>query len=290
MPLHPFVDPAGRLRSGWWIAAFLALLAALLLPLLLLTRRRGGEVSLLEQAALVLVASLACQALRRRPVSDLLGPLDRSWPRQWLLGVGSGSLLMAVPALALGLAGVASWRINAGGATTFWSTLAVLAAAAAAEELLFRGFLFQRLLDGLGEWPAQFLIGALFLLTHSDALRDLGALGYLAAANIFLASLVFGLAYLRTGSLAIPLGLHLAANVMQGPVLGFGVSGDLQPGLLVLALDRAPAWLHGGRFGLEASLPGLLGVAALVVVLLRWRPRAGETRRGANSGGASPRP
>ena len=285
MPPHPFLDPAGRLRSGWWIAGFLALLAALLFPLLALARRRGGDVSLWEQAALVLLASLACQALRRRPISNLLGPLDRSWPRQWLLGAAGGGLLMAVPALALGLAGVTSWRIHPGGAATLWPTLAVLAAAAATEELLFRGFMFQRLLDGLGEWPAQLLMGALFLLTHSDALRDLGALGYLAAANIFLASMVFGLAYLRTRSLAMPLGLHLGANVMQGPVLGFGVSGGQHPGLLVPELGRAPDWLAGGPFGLEASLPGLLGVSALLVILLRWRPLAAEARRRATPGG-----
>ena len=83
----------------------------------------------------------------------------------------------------------------------------------------------------------------------------------------------------------MPLGLHLAANVVQGPVLGFGVSGDQQPGLLIPALGRAPAWLDGGRFGLEASLPGLLGVSALLVVLLRWRPLAAEALRRATPGG-----
>jgi hypothetical protein len=179
---------------------------------------------------------------------------------------------MAVPALVLGLAGVVSWRFDTGGAPGLWHELVLLAAAAATEELLFRGFLFRRLLDGLGTWPAQLIIAALFVLTHSDALRVLGPLGYLAGANIFLASILFGLAYLRTRSLAMPLGLHLAANVTQGPVLGFGVSGTEGARLLTPSPSGAPDWLYGGTFGLEASVPGLVCLVALLVILRGWRP------------------
>ena len=163
---------------------------------------------------------------------------------------------MAVPALVLGLAGVVSWRQGAGGAAALWPELALLAAAAATEELLFRGFLFRRLLDGLGTWPAQLVVAALFVLTHSDALRGLGPLAYLAGANIFLASILFGLAYVRTASLAMPIGLHLAANVMQGPVLGFGVSGHEGASLLVPVLSDAPDWLSGGSSDSRRACPG----------------------------------
>ncbi len=280
MPERLFLDPARRLRSGWWIAVFFVALAGLLVPWLHLARRRGHDVSLYEQAAVVLAASLICQGLRRRPLAGLLGPMDWSWPRQLLSGAVGGALLMAVPALVLGLAGAVSWRLDAAGSAAVWPALGLLAAAAATEELLFRGFLFQRLLDGLGEWPAQLVIAALFVLTHSDALRAHGALGLLAGANIFLASVALGLAYLRTRSLAMPLGLHLAANVMQGPVLGFGVSGGVAPGLLIAMPGGAPDWLHGGTFGLEASVPGLVGVVALLAILWRRRP---------SPGGAGPR-
>jgi membrane protease YdiL (CAAX protease family) len=270
--LQPFLDEAGKLRNGWWIAIFFAVLTGLLLPLLLLGRAQGAGVPLHEQAGLVLAASLICQGLRRAPIRELLGPFDGSWPRQLLAGFLGGALLMAAPALLLGATGLVGWRPGGGVGAAFWNGLAVLAAAAVTEELLFRGFLFHRLRDGLGPWAAQGLIAALFLLTHSDALRAEGALGLLASANIFLASLLFGLAWLRTGSLAMPLGLHLGANIMQGPLLGFGVSGHQVATLLTPALGRAPAWLDGGRFGLEASLPGLLCLVALLVLLWRWRP------------------
>ena len=180
MPPNPLLDDERRLRSGWWIGIFFAVLAGLLLPLLLLARGSGAEVSPVEQLAVVLAASAICQALRREPPSRLVGRLDGRWAREFLLGSLGGALLMALPALALGLAGVVSWRPGAGGLAALLPELALLAAAAATEELLFRGFLFRRLLDGLGTWPAQLLIAALFVLTHSDALRGLGPLAYLA--------------------------------------------------------------------------------------------------------------
>jgi len=71
----------------------------------------------------------------------------------------------------------------------------------------------------------------------------------------------------------MPLGLHLAANVTQGPILGFGVSGTEGARLLVPLPSGAPAWLDGGSFGLEGSVPGLACLVALLVILRGWRPR-----------------
>ena len=178
---------------------------------------------------------------------------------------------MLAPAFILFAMGTITWTTTATTIQTITPILTLLAAAAATEELLFRGFLFQRLIEGIGIWPAQLAIAALFVLTHSDALREIGPLAYLAGANIFLASILFGLAYVRTQSLAMPLGLHFAANVVQGPILGFGVSGDEQPGLLAPTFDSASDWLTGGAFGLEASVPGIMCVLVLLVVFLRGK-------------------
>jgi membrane protease YdiL (CAAX protease family) len=278
MALNPFLNPRGKLRNGWWIALFFVILTALLLPLILMSRASETGVPLWQQAAIVLAASLVCQALRRGPIAELLGAFDWKWSSQLALGLVAGAALMAIPAAFLAAGGWVTWRANPGWTDAIGATLVMLAAAAAAEELLFRGFLFQRLIDGLGAWPAQLLIAALFTLTHSDALTELGPLAYLAGANIFVASILFGLAYLRTRSLALPLGLHFAANVMQGPILGFGVSGADAPGLLSATLQDAPTWLTGGSFGLEASVPGFVCVVAASATLWLWRPsRAHQT-------------
>lgn len=278
MTLNPFMNPRGKLRNGWWIALFFVILTALLLPLILVSRAGETGVPLWQQSAIVLIASLICQAARRKPVSELLGAFDWKWPSQLAIGLALGAALMAIPAAFLAAGDWVTWRVNADWTDAIGATLLTLAAAAAAEELLFRGFLFQRLIDGLGAWPAQLLIAALFTLTHSDALAEIGPLAYLAGANIFVASIMFGLAYLRTRSLALPIGLHFAANVTQGPILGFGVSGNDAAGLLTATPQDAPVWLTGGAFGLEASVPGFVCVVVVTGLLWRWKNERAQHR------------
>ena len=94
-----------------------------------------------------------------------------------------------------------------------------------------------------------------------------GSVKVVAGINIFLASVLFGLAFIRTKSLAMPLGLHWMANWVQGGVLGFGVSGSEQSGLLIPLFGDAPVWLTGGQFGLEASLPSLICVVITLLLL-----------------------
>jgi uncharacterized protein len=178
-----------------------------------------------------------------------------------------GSAIMLIPALILGIFGWVKWQWNPEGISTLLSSALLFAGVAVAEELLFRGFVFQRLIAGLGQWSAQLIIAAYFLLTHLNNPGMTGSIKVMAGINIFLASILLGVAFIQTKSLAMPLGLHFMANFMQGGVLGFGVSGTEQSGLLMPVLGDAPAWLTGGQFGLEASLPGLICVVITLLVL-----------------------
>jgi membrane protease YdiL (CAAX protease family) len=263
-----------RLKQLGWAAAFMAILAAMLFPLILLSASSGRPVSIFEQAGLVAAATVLVQLLRRKSVWDVTGRPDLRWPADLALGGALGSLLMLAPALFLWLIGAVDFGLAGTGGSALLEATLVMAGVALAEELLFRGVLFQRLIDALGIWPAQLLIAALFVLTHMGNPGMEGTTRIWAGANIFLASLMFGLAYLRTRSLALPIGLHFAANVMQGIVLGFGVSGNEEPRVLAPNLSNPDAWLTGGVFGLEASLPGLIAVLALTAALAFWRPAA----------------
>lgn len=274
-----FYNADGALRSGWWVALFLCLMTLLLLPLVLVAQAQGMQVPIWQQAAAVLVASLICQFIRDRPASEFIGPFDGRVLAQLGTGAILGAALMAFPAAFLFAVGSASWTPTAMTPSQALSGLAdaalLFAAVAATEELMFRGFVFRRLVDGMGEWPAQFLVGLFFLLVHLDAIKEAGDLSYLAGLNIFCASLMFGLACLRSGGLAMPFALHFFANFVQGSVLGFGVSGGAEQGLLTPLL-HGPAWLTGGAFGLEASVPGLVCVMLLTLILWRMRPLAGQ--------------
>lgn len=68
------------------------------------------------------------------------------------------------------------------------------------------------LAQGIWQWPAQLLLGGYFLLTHLNNPGMTGSFKIMASMNIFLASFVFGFAFIRTQSLAMPLSLHFMAN------------------------------------------------------------------------------
>jgi len=265
-------DPFGKLRNGWWFLLFFLIMAAILGATMLAAWKFHFEVSMPLQALVVLLASWICQQLRKRPLSELLGKFNRRWLGQFLLGNAAGAILMLVPALLLAAIGEVHWQWNPEAQSTILSGLVGCISVAFAEELLFRGFIFQRFINGLGQWPAQILLAAWFLLTHLNNPGMTGNVKFLAGLNIFLASIMFGLAFLRTKSLALPIGLHFMANWMQGSVLGFGVSGNSEQGFLIPSFTGGPAWLSGGQFGLEASVPGLVCVIFAIIILYRWKP------------------
>ncbi len=91
-----------------------------------------------------------------------------------------------------------------------------------------------------------------------------------ASLDIAIAAVLLGLCYLRTRSLAMPIGLHLGWNWTQGSLLGFGVSGLPSHGWWMPVVHCRPHWLTGGSFGLEASLPCAIVGAAACLVLARW--------------------
>ncbi len=270
MSLNPFINSERQLRNGWWILIFFLVLSVILFPALIVAQQNSTDVSIGLQAIIIMLASWICQLLRRKPFVELLGKLNLRWLKEFGLGGLVGSAIMLAPALILWIFGWVDWQWNPAGVSTFLSTMLLFAGVAAAEELLFRGFIFQRLMAGLGQLPAQLILAGYFLLTHLNNPGMTGDVKILAGINIFLASLMFGLAFIRTQSLAMPLGLHFMANLMQGGILGFGVSGTDQSGLLSPVFSKVPVWLTGGQFGLEASVLGLVCVVVTLILLQGW--------------------
>lgn len=264
-----FLNSERKIRNGWWILIFLLVLTSMLVPVILFAQKNSMDVAMGTQAIIILLTSLICQMLRRQPLTELLGKLSMARLKEFVMGGLMGSALMLIPAFLLQAFGWIDLQWNSKDVSSLVSSLFLFAGVALAEELLFRGFVFQRLISGLGVWPAQFLIAVFFLLTHLNNPGMSGGIKVLASINIFLASILFGLAYLRTRSLAMPLGLHWMANWMQGGVLGFGVSGTESTGLWKPVFGDAPVWLTGGQFGLEASLPGLICVVLMLTALYR---------------------
>lgn len=214
----------------------------------------------------------------RRPVVRSLGLTVSRWsPVEVILGVAITSLAIGLTLLAeLALDAI---RLAAGSMTwsSFVTLVVYLAGVAAVEELVYRVLLLSGLavvLSGVpgGRWIAVLLSAALFGAAH---LGNPGA-SWVAAVGTGLGGVMYGVAFLGTRSVWLPIGLHLGWNLAQG-VLGFPISGNVVPGLFqaLPAAEDVLVQLNGGTYGPEAGIPGMLArfvVIGLVVAYLtrRW--------------------
>ena len=137
------------------------------------------------------------------------------------------------------------------------------------EEFALRGFVLERMLQGgVNKFLALFLSATLFSLVHiANPNFD-----FLSFINILLAGILLGSSYIYTRNLCFPIALHWFWNWIQGPVLGYEVSGNkFCDGLLTLYLPEANL-INGGAFGFEGSiLCTVLMVAGTAVILKMFR-------------------
>jgi len=270
-------DDLGRLRNGWWILLFiLVFLASQLVyrPVSHALKAAGASITMLSPlpAIFLLLVTWACLRLRRQPLSAVGLQLDARWVRQAAAGIAVGGTMMLAVAGLLTLAGGVSFGLDpARGLGALAQGAWFFVGAALLEELLFRGFVFQRLVDGAGVPVAQGLMAVLFVLAHWGNPGMDGNTEVLASIDTALGALLLGFAYLRTGSLALPIGLHFGWNWVQGSVLGFDVSGLDQAGWLLPHVLDKPQWFTGGAFGPEASVFSVIVDTAALWLMWRWK-------------------
>lgn len=272
-----FFNSDRRLRNGWWILIFIGFIALTRFAYKPLThglKDWGLGPLWLEPAAFLftLLATWACTRLRGEPLSSVGYRLDRRWFSEiaggTLLGIGTA---LAVVGMIWAIGGVRFDLDPARNVVALLTGLYIVLCAALMEENLYRGFIFQRLLDGVGTWPAQIGMAALFALSHWGNPAMQGSTEIVATLDLFFGAVLLGLAYLRTRSLALPVGLHLGWNWAQGHVLGFSVSGYDQHGWLKPVFQGQAEWLTGGAFGPEASVFSPLVSLVMIVLLWRWK-------------------
>jgi membrane protease YdiL (CAAX protease family) len=137
------------------------------------------------------------------------------------------------------------------------------------EELIFRGYQLQNLIDGL-DLPKGLILSSIFfafahlLNPHVSLLSTLG---------IFLSGLFLAFAWVRTQQLWLPIGLHIGWNFFEGVIFGFPVSGT-DTARLISHTVTGPKVLTGGEFGPEAGLillPALAIGSGLIWLYTRSR-------------------
>jgi uncharacterized protein len=130
------------------------------------------------------------------------------------------------------------------------------------EEMLFRGYGFQVLVKAIGPFATILPMGVLFGLAHSQNLH----FTWLALFNTVLWGVVLGYAFLLSGDLWLPVGLHFGWNWIL-PLLGANLSGfTMGVTGYVLHWKIGEPW-SGGEYGPEGGWLTSLVVVALFYFL-----------------------
>lgn len=253
---------------GTLITMFLCVPLFLIQKALGMEMQEGSLPSFFLERLLMLVGYLSAAVLvlrwRNLPLS-LLGMSLRGRGKDLLAGLGVAVLLYAVgfgTSLLMGTVEIASvqWVPR-----DLLGTLLFFLLVAVTEEVMLRGFVLGRMLSaGMNRFVALFLSSALFSAMHLFNPN----FALLPFVNILLAGCLLGASFLYTRNLCFPVVLHWFWNWLQGPVLGYEVSGmDSGETLLTLRLTGSDL-LTGGSFGFEGSLlcTVLLVVGTLAII------------------------
>jgi membrane protease YdiL (CAAX protease family) len=146
--------------------------------------------------------------------------------------------------------------------------LGLMLLVAFAEEIVFRGYVLHNLLPSMNKWIALTLSALIFALFHVNN----PGVTPMALVNIFLGGLILGINYIYTKNLWFSILFHFSWNFLEGPVLGYKVSGLNLQSLLEQELSGSTI-ITGGNFGFEASLlnGSLIVIATLILAWIYER-------------------
>jgi membrane protease YdiL (CAAX protease family) len=283
-----------RLRAGWrllihgLLLIFLTMIMAFIIfiglsiigvPLSASTEGLPKLVELLISLPSILLATvIARTVIDHRTIQSLGFNLNR----QMLLDLTIGFF---IPFLMIGLIFLAEWGagwLKFEGASwqvapsTEWisnvlGSLGYFIVIGFQEELIFRGYQLQNLIDGL-DLPKGVILSSIFFAfahlfnPHTSIMSTVG----LFASGLFL---TFG--WIRTRQLWLSIGLHIGWNFFEGPIFSFPVSGTDTFHILSHTVS-GPTTLTGGAFGPEAGLilfPALAVGFGLIWIYTRSRPQ-----------------
>jgi len=281
-----FYNQIGRLRSGWRLLIFLLLFicfgglfsyaAELVIRLRGVDFAPGSILFLAVNTFVSLAAALSVgwwcgKYLEELPFRALGAWFTKNWLKDFGLGLILGAASLMLAAFIAFVFGGLSFQVNqthgqSAILLTLGISLLVFILGAASEEVLFRGYMFQTLARANLAWLAILLTSLFFALAHTGN----PAASFISTLNTILAGVWFGIAYLKTRTLWLVFGLHLAWNWFQGAIFGMEVSGitSLTTAPLLQEIDAGPVWLTGADYGIEG---GIACTAALVIsILVIW--------------------
>ncbi|MGC2161629.1 MAG: type II CAAX endopeptidase family protein [Silvibacterium sp.] len=263
-----------RLRSFAWflIAAVYYLLAKQIAVTAANGLSSGVWFDFTDRAILLFLLIVGFSAMgyvgqrQHQPVKEMGLAMRPGWRREFGIGSAIGWAGIAACTLMIAIFGgmvvvfYIGWRQFA----LIPFDLAILLVASLAEEVAFRGYPFQRLIEATNPFIATLLLSALFALIHT------GNPG--ASAASFLVTMIAGwllsIAYLRTRALWVGWGVHFAWNASMAVLFGLPLSGLTRFSPVISSTALGPTWLTGFDYGPEGSGVGIVVLLILIIVTM----------------------
>lgn len=244
--LHPTTSPEATMESLEFNAIGLVLAAVLAIPLILAVRLYIDRRSILS-----------------------MGFQWQGFSRQAIAGLLLGIVVLGIGSLVLVATGNVWWTAASFDARSFFSAFGLFALIALEEELVFRGYMLNNLMESMNKWMALAITTVAFAGAHLGNLH----IDAIALLNLLAGGFLLGINYIYTRNLWFSLLFHFSWNCCQGSLLGYAVSGLGFQSLLHLE-KNGPDLLTGGPFGFEGSIIAtiLLVVAILFCQQRNWWP------------------
>src|SRR6266404_8568566 len=262
------------LRSGWRIVIYIVLILILsfLVNLTLdkifhipkTSTPAPWQIFLQESLLFVLIFLPACfmARLERRSVGEYGLPLQPLFGKRFWQGCALGVVeIIVLMGCIAAFGGYSAGSLNLHGPAIlkwafFWAFFFIVVGLF--EEFAFRGYLQFTLADGIGFWPAAWILSLGFGAVH---LGNKGE-GWVGAAGVATIGLIFALALKRNGNLWLVVGWHAAFDFGETFLFSVPNSGAVFPGHLSNATLHGPTWLTGGTVGPEGSVFSFITMAA----------------------------
>jgi membrane protease YdiL (CAAX protease family) len=210
---------------------------------------------------------------RNRPMLKALGTKTKgNTPKMFAVGLGIGLGMNLLCALIAMINGDIALTFHAFRPVSFLLLFIAVLIQSAAEELICRVFIYQRLVRRYGKpLMAAVVNAAFFAMIH---LSNPGVTG-MAIANIFIYGLLFSAMVVYMDSPWAAMAAHAGWNFCQNILLGLPNSGMVLP-YSVFKLDAAAAsdsFAYSVSFGLEGTITACVTLFAVTGVIVWWGTR-----------------
>lgn len=210
---------------------------------------------------------------RNRPMLKALGTKTKgNTPKMFAVGLGIGLGMNLLCALIAMINGDIALTFHAFRPVSFLLVFIAVLIQSAAEELICRVFIYQRLVRRYGKpLMAAVVNAAFFAMIH---LSNPGVTG-MAIANIFIYGLLFSAMVVYMDSPWAAMAAHAGWNFCQNILLGLPNSGMVLP-YSVFKLDAAAAsdsFAYSVSFGLEGTVTACVLFMAVTGVIVWWGTR-----------------